>query len=82
MSDTNIDNIYDDIRSLIGDTPVSEQLNIALNKMADKLHAHDEYITRDEYNELKVHVEMLMDLVGDVAVSEQISNAINKREVL
>lgn len=82
MSDRNIDNICDDIDSLIGDTPVSEQLGIALNKMASKLHTHDEYITRDEYNELKSHVEMLMDLVGDIAVSEQISNAINKREVL
>ena len=80
MSDINIqslNNIYDDINSLVGDTPVSEQLSIALNRMAEKSHTHNEYVTQDEYNVLKNQVEALIDLVGDIAVAEQISNAIN-----
>lgn len=80
MSNTNmrsLDDIYNDFTSLVGDTPVSEQLSIALNKMAEKSHIHNEYVTREEYDKLQTQLEMLVDLVGDVAVSEQISNAIN-----
>ncbi len=80
MSDINIkslDDIYNDFASLVGDTPVSEQLSIALNRMAEKSHVHGEYVTREEYDELKAQLETLIDLVGDEAVSEQISNAIN-----
>ena len=36
------------IENLIGDTPVSEQLDNALNRLADKDHSHEEYITCDE----------------------------------
>ena len=65
------------IENLIGDTPVSEQLDNALNRLADKDHSHEEYITRDEFNILKKQVEMLLDLVGDKSVADQISAAIN-----
>lgn len=65
------------IDSLIGDIPVSEQLGIALEHMASKEHIHENYATRDEVEELKKKVEMLIDLVGDVPVSEQIYNTIN-----
>ena len=41
------------IENLIGDTHVSEQLDNALNRLADKDHSHEEYITRDEFNILK-----------------------------
>ena len=81
MSDINIQSLIDilnNIDSLIGDTPVSEQLSIALNRMANKSHIHDEYVLRDEYEELKSQVDNLFSLVGDVAVSEQINMAISK----
>lgn len=81
MSDINIQSLIDilnNIDSLIGDTPVSEQLSIALNRMASKSHAHDEYVSRDEYEVLKSQIEHLSSLVGDVAVSEQINMAISK----
>lgn len=63
------------ISDLIGDVPVSEQLGAALERMSPKDHTHD-YATRDEVEELKKKIEMLMDLVGDTSVSEQIQNAI------
>ena len=75
MSDTNmrsLDDIYNDLTSLVGDTPVSEQVSIALQS-----HIHNEYVTREEYDKLKSQLETLIDLVGDEALSEQISNAIN-----
>ena len=65
------------IENLIGDAPVSEQLDNALNRLADKDHSHEEYITRDEFNILKKQVDMLLDLVGDMSVGDQISAAIN-----
>lgn len=80
MSNTNmrsLDDIYNDFTSLVGDTPVSEQLSIALNRVAEKSHVHGEYVTREEYDKLKSQLETLIDLVGDESVSEQISNAIN-----
>lgn len=63
--------------NLIGDVPVSEQLGAALERMAPRDHAHPEYATRDEVEDLKKKIEMLMDLVGDISVSEQIYTAIN-----
>ena len=75
MSDTNImslNEVYNTFTSLVGDTPVSEQISIALQS-----HTHTEYVTRKEYEQLQSQLEALIDLVGDVAVSEQISNAIN-----
>ena len=65
------------IENLIGGAPVSEQLDNALNRLADKDHSHEEYITRDEFNILKKQVDMLLDLVGDMSVADQISAAIN-----
>ena len=68
----------DTIDNLIGDVPVSEQLGAALERMAPKEHAHD-YATRDEVEELKKKIDLLMDLVGDTSVSEQIQNAIKNK---
>ena len=64
------------IDNLIGDVPVSEQLGAALERMATKDHTHD-YATRDEIEELKRKIDMLIDLVGDTRVADQISIAIN-----
>ena len=68
--------ILNRIDSLIGDTPVSEQLNVALNRMASKDHEHAGYATKEEVQELKQKIDMLLELVGDVPVSEQINAAI------
>lgn len=68
MNENTLDN-------LIGDVPVSEQLAAALERMAPKDHIHD-YATRDEIEDLKTKIDLLMDLVGDTSVSEQIQNAI------
>ena len=62
--------------NLIGDVPVSEQLAAALERMAPKDHVHDDHVTRDEINELKKKIEVLIDLVGDISVSEQIYAAL------
>lgn len=65
------------IENLIGDTPVSVQLDVALSRLADKDHLHENYVTRDEFNVLKSQIDMLLDLVGDKSVADQISAAIN-----
>lgn len=70
MIDTNT------IDNLIGDVPVSEQLGAALERMAPKDHTH-EYVTRDEVEDLKKKINMLMDLVGDISVAEQIHIALS-----
>ena len=67
--------------SLIGDVPVSEQLGAALERMAPKEHVHDNYATRNEIEELKKKIEILIDLVGDVPVSEQINKAIELNKI-
>ena len=63
--------------NLIGDVPVSEQLAAALERMAQKDHTHADCATRDEIEELKKKIDMLMDLVGDTPVADQITMAIN-----
>lgn len=70
--------LSDAIETLIGDTPVSEQLGAALYYMAPKEHVHEEYITRSEFEHWVRQVEMLLDLVGDTSVAEQISLAMKK----
>lgn len=70
--------ISDTLDSLVGDIPVSEQLDAALIRMAPRAHIHDGYASREELEELQRKVDMLMDLVGDISVSEQIYTAINK----
>lgn len=62
---------------LIGDVPVSEQLAAALERMASKDHTHSECATRDEVEELKQKINMLVDLVGDTRVADQIATALN-----
>lgn len=66
------------ISTLIGDVPVSEQIAAALERMAQKDHVHD-YATRDEIEDLKKKIDLLMDLVGDTSVSEQIQTAIKNK---
>ena len=66
----------DTIKNLIGDTPVSEQIAMALEYMAEKDHHHD-YATSAEVAELRRKIELLMDLVGDTKVADQISVALN-----
>lgn len=61
------------IEKIIGDTPVSVQLSIALEQ-----HNHEAYAMRDEVEGLKKKIDMLFDLVGDTPVAEQICLAINK----
>lgn len=63
------------IDSIIGDTPVSVQLNTALDQMAQKDHTHEDYVTREEFDKLKQIVENLVSLVGDESVAAQINNA-------
>ena len=69
--------ISDTLDNLIGDVPVSEQLGAALDRMSQKDHAHANYATRDEVEELKRKIDMLMDLVGDTSVADQISIVLN-----
>ena len=62
--------------NLIGDVPVSEQLAAALERMAPKDHAHNDCATRDEVEELRRKIDLLMDLVGDTRVADQIAMAL------
>lgn len=64
----------DTILNLIGDTPVSEQIAMALEYVAEKDHTHD-YATSAEVAELRRKIELLSDLVGDTSVADQITMA-------
>ena len=55
--------------------PVSEQLSIALGRLAPKDYTHDNYVIIDEFNELKRQLEALSNLIGDIPVSAQINAA-------
>ena len=59
-----------ELQALVGDTPVSEQISAALYT-----HDHNDYASREDFNELKKIVMQLCDMMGDTAVSEQISTA-------
>ena len=65
--------ILETLAPIIGDMPVSEQINAALESMASKKYVHDNYISLDDFEELKRQLEAL---VGDTPVSEQISVAL------
>ena len=67
------------ISTLIGDVPVSEQIAAALERMAPKCHEHTDCASRNEVEDLKRKVEMLMDLVGDTRVADQIAMAITNK---
>lgn len=71
-----IRSVSDTLDNLIGDVPVSEQLGAALERMATRDHKHDNYATRNEVEDLKRKIEMLIDMVGDTPISEQIYAAI------
>ena len=68
----NIDTLF----SLVGDTPVSEQIAAALKDMAPKAHMHTECADRNEVEDLKRKVELLLQLVGDTSVADQIAIAL------
>ena len=68
--------ISEKIDDLVGDTSVAEQLSMALEHVALKDHTHDNYATRNEVEDFKRKIDMLMELVGDTSVSEQICAAI------
>ena len=73
-----IEKIIADITAdIIGDTPVSVQLNTALSNMASK---NEMLALRKEVNALRNEIEKLIELVGDTSVSEQINMAINNPE--
>lgn len=65
-------------QELIGDTPVSSQLNAVMGGKSNINHTHNEYALREEYDALKAQVDKLTELIGDVSVSEQISAALKK----
>jgi len=73
-----VDEILSDVvEPIIGDTPVSVQLNAALDKMASK---EDVQAIRIDVDIIKKEIEKLLALVGDVSVSEQINMVINRSE--
>ena len=65
--------IYDVLEGIIGDTPVSVQLDAALSQMATK---EDVSSLLKEVRHIRKQLDTLYELVGDVAVSEQINIAI------
>jgi hypothetical protein len=62
----NLDALY----SLVGDIPVSEQIMTAIAH-----HTHSDCATKDEVEDLRKKIELLLTLVGDMSVSEQIAMA-------
>ncbi len=60
------------MQELVGDKPVSCQLDVAL-----RAHKHGDYPTREEYEELKAEVQRLTELVGNTSVADQINAAFN-----
>lgn len=64
------------VSELIGDTPVSIQLNSVLNIMATKEEVQS---LTAELSKLRQEVELLTDLVGDTSVSEQIYAVMQSR---
>lgn len=68
--------ILEALAPIIGDTPVSEQISTALEPMASKNYVHDNYVTLDDFEELKRKFEALAALIGDTPVSAQISAAL------
>lgn len=77
LAKTEIEKLVSDVaETIVGDTPVSVQLNTALCQMAKADHVHEEYVTQEEFNKLKEIVEQLVTLVGDTSVSEQIAAAL------
>lgn len=61
------------VSELIGDTPVSVQLNTVIDTTVNK----EEFQTlKNEIFMLRKEIEHIVQLVGDISVSEQINNAI------
>lgn len=61
------------IQELVGDTPVSYQLDAALRHKAD---AHEQQTLQEDLDALKKEIERIANLVGDTSVAEQISAAL------
>lgn len=63
------------VSELIGDTPVSVQLNAILGMMANKEEVET---LKQEIIALRKEIENISGLVGDTPVSRQIYNAVGK----
>lgn len=63
------------VSELIGDTPVSVQLNAILGMMANKEEVET---LKQEIIALRKEIENLSGLVGDTPVSQQIYEAMNR----
>lgn len=61
------------VSELIGDTPVSVQLNTVIDTTVNK---EEFQILKNEIFMLRKEIEHIAQLVGDTSVSEQINNAI------
>lgn len=68
--------ILETLAPIIGDTPVSVQICAALEPMASINYVRDNYVTLDDFEELKRQFEALAALIGDMSVSEQIFAAL------
>lgn len=64
------------VSELIGDTPVSVQLNTVLDATVSK---EDFQALKNEIIMLREEINHIIDLVGDTSVSEQIYNALQSR---
>lgn len=64
------------VSELIGDTPVSVQLNTVLDATVSK---EDFQALKNEIIMLRKEINHIIDLVGDTSVSEQIYNALQSR---
>lgn len=64
------------VSELIGDTPVSVQLNTVLDATVSK---EDFQALKNEIIMLLKEINHIIDLVGDTSVSEQIYNALQSR---
>ena len=65
--------ILDCLNELVGDTPVSCQLDAALRE-----HEHKGYASCEDVEALKTEIDKLNQLVGDTTVAEQINTALMK----
>ena len=77
-----VGDMIDEISQIVGDVPVSVQLNDALSQMASKNHIHEDYVPRAEFDALKNQVMEIIALVGDTSVSAQIANAIEALKIV
>ena len=64
------------LKALVGDVSVSEQIEDAIATKADSTHTHEEYASVDDMGSLQSDVSDLQTKVGNESVSDQIGNAL------